>query len=164
MDTLGPQVFTHTEEPDPAKVEPVENFSYFKPTGGIWTSSLDGDVSGWIRWCKGEQWGISEDTKMWILYPESDLDIYTVDGLGDLQVLIQEYSISGAAGLREYVDYQGLAWETSYDGMRVTARGEHETRFSEPSLYGWDCESTLHFDWNFTDVEYVGYVTDVIDF
>ena len=30
-----------------------------------------------------------------------------------------------------------------YDAIFLTEKGQHETRFSEPSLYGWDCECVL---------------------
>jgi len=49
---------------------------------------------------------------------------------------------------RTLFPYASLDWEEiakHYDAIMLTEKGEKETRYTNPSLYGWDCESTLWF-------------------
>lgn len=75
---LGP------ERPTSEKMDPIENAGpkqgiMMKPVGGLWTSTLDGDSSPWLEWCRAERWGISEGTQAWLLEPAPDAAVLTID-------------------------------------------------------------------------------------
>jgi len=40
-----------------------------------------------------------------------------------------------------YLDFEQLS--KTYDAVWLTYNGERKTRYSNPDLYGWDCESVL---------------------
>lgn len=158
------QCFLGHDEPRPECVDPIQNADgangpRVKPLGGIWTSTLNEDGScGWLEWCRAEEWGISSDTKMWALTPTDDVSVLTIDTLDDLHELLEEFERDDGVvryPRDRYLDYERIASETEHDGVRVTRNGQRETRLSRPGLYGWDAESTVWFEWVFTDVEYV---------
>lgn len=153
---MKPQLFVHGEEPDPEKFDKVQNReAFWKPKGGLWTSTLDGDSSAWIDWCKRERWGLSEGMGKFALYPEDDVDVFVVDVYDDLEQLVEDYP-RDIQFPRPLIDFEKMAED--YDGMQVTERGQAETRFGKVNLYGWDCESTFWFNWCFEDVDYLGEV------
>ena len=46
------------------------------------------------------------------------------------------------SGVLGFLNFEELA-RSGIDAIFLTEEGEHATRFSEPGLYGWDCESIL---------------------
>lgn len=43
---------------------------------------------------------------------------------------------------KAYPDFEAIH-EAGVDAVYLTQQGERETRFNDPSLYGWDCECVL---------------------
>jgi hypothetical protein len=150
-----------------------------KGTGGLWTSTWLGkdDGSDWIQWCVGEGFHCPVDNKWtgYILEPKDDLNILVINSLKDMHILFDTYGYSQFPEIpeleQEALDFVAMAKD--YDGMRLTSHGQIVTRhgfswwsddfYGEElkdewkekkmrTLYGWDCESTFHFRWNFKEV------------
>lgn len=185
MSNVKPQVWVHSDEPDPEAVEPVHNAEHSppkKPAGGLWTSTLresdgDGVSSGWIEWMKAEHYSTVNDPQAWILYPEDDVSVYTIDDVWDAKEIMKQDERYQGTILQEYViDWDVVFGENDYDAIHLTEEGQHDTRFPNKtykdgervrraddlhpySLYGWDTECYLWDGWYFTDYEYAGEVT-----
>lgn len=156
------QVWMGTERPREEQMDPIENRDDLvsKPYGGLWTSPIDSEF-GWLDWCEMEDFFRSdEDEYLYEFIVDNDDDdvlVYTIDCEYDLNALldlferddIQKRSFQLFAPL----DFEALA--TVYDGIYLTENGQRETRLTEPSLNGWDCECVLWLDWCFSDVEYI---------
>lgn len=145
------------EKPCEDKLEPVENSDFLnKPEGGLWTSTLTNDnESAWVKWCRRERWWNTESRELWAL-EVGDADIYEIDTVADLGAIIEVFQADTPLSMPQ-LDFEALA--EVYDGIHLTANGQAVTRFiPEANLYGWDCESTLFFDWVFTDVWKLGQV------
>jgi len=155
---MKPQLFIG-KKPQAELLQPVKNKVYHcKPEGGLWTSThLTGGISDWTRWCEAEQWSThsgQEWQKRWLLTPVPDTHIATINSLLDLEQLLARYEQRHTTDIRithRVLDFEQLAKE--YDGIHLTESGQWATRFGEPNLYGWDCESTLWFHWSFTKVK-----------
>lgn len=165
------QVWVSNEEPKPEEVDPIKNSEdgpMKKPKGGLWTSTLrttEGDEvsSGWIEWMKSERWCNVKDPQAWVLEPKNDVDIYVIDSVADArEIMIPDERYRGYS-IEEYrIDWAEVFGIREYDGIRLTRKGQIETRFPDDrrfSLYGWDCECILWEGWQFTDVEYAGEIT-----
>ena len=107
-----------------------------KPVGGLWASPLDSSDS-WEQWCKAENFGdISSLTP--VLLEIDTSNFITIDKRMDLKKL-PWYRWHG---ILEGVDFEELV-RRGVDGIYLTSRGQVETRWAQPGLYGWDCESIL---------------------
>lgn len=148
-----------------------------KGKGGLWTSSYLGKQLGssWIQWCLGNDFGVPEDGifRGYLLEPKKRLKVYTIDSLEEMHTLFDKYGYEMYPNIP--VEMEGINWEEmskDYDALHLTENGENLTRhgFSffrdttkdlKPewkskrmrNFYGWDCESTFHFKWNFENVE-----------
>ena len=146
------------ELPTPDRFRPVKNDIRVKPKGGLWTSTWDWEntTSDWLEWCRGAmpEWA---DAPIHLLYPQDNLRVYTIDAWADLSQLLERFPLRDVPGVPKYIieslkTFALLNWEKiseEYDAVHLTVEGQQATRWSRPSLYGWDCESTLHFRWNF---------------
>jgi len=151
---LGPQLFVG-DRPDPARFLPPAmggDRPLGKPSGGLWTSPLvdrDGEAwSPWLEWCFGEMESVLAQPR-WRLDPDPAARIARIDGVPDLAALVARYPYAGApwADFWPEIDYAAAA--ADLDAIHLTERGQHATRFSVPSLYGWDCACTLFLRWCF---------------
>jgi hypothetical protein len=128
------------------------NSGWIKPDkGGLWTSPVRLDeetgtfTTGWLEWC------LSEDFRPETLktYFEFKLDpqsrIAKIDGVEDLNNLMSEHMDRSQMTLermwRQVLDFEAMAYH--FDAIYLTDKGQWDTRFSDPGLYGWDCESVL---------------------
>lgn len=150
------------EAPSPDRFKPITDSTRRKPTGGLWTSTWLGaaELSGWAEWCRIEDFGAVE-CDAWLLTPDADAEVYTVDTYSDLAYLHHCYGNSrriGDSDLFEcYLDWPLVA--ERFAGVHLTDEGQWRTRLTMPyDLYGWDCESTLWFRWAFSEVEHIGRV------
>lgn len=133
-----------------------------KPRGGLWTSTYDERYgSGWIQWCLSESFdcGPADPVfRVWTLEPDPAARIYEIDTYADLARLCERYGQT-----IEHGSYSETcpAWSRiarDYDAVHLTDEGQWATRFSDPNLYGWDCESTLWLRWAFVAVVDLGCV------
>ena len=118
---------------DVAKFKPVKNKMFVKPEGGLWASPVNSNY-GWREWCKDESFGnLSHHFKF-----EFEGNVFVIDGTRSAAQMpwLEAYSVL------KYPDFEKMV-SLGYDAIWLTEKGQHETRFGEPSLYGWDCESVL---------------------
>lgn len=118
---------------DPDKFKPVKNKSFVKPEGGLWSSPVNSNY-GWREWCKSESFGnLSHHFKF-----HFEGNVFVIDSCADAARMpwLTFY------GSIKYPDFEKMV-SLGYDAIWLTEKGQQETRFGEPSLYGWDCESVL---------------------
>lgn len=119
-----------------------------KPQGGIWTSSLLEDKLGsaWTVWCEREDYNLPKDGiwKAYLLQPNEDARIYTIDSLEDLQYILNKYKSRGN------INYKKA--RKDYDAIHLTWKGQGATYWE---LYGWDIESTIWLNEAYTVIEEV---------
>lgn len=116
---------------DKDKFEPANHWpGDMKPTGGLWSSPVEGD--GWAEWCRGENFRIEklESSSFKFRFAGNVLKIETVKDIIDLD---------RNPLCDMWVNFHSVLKD--YDGIWLTDNGQWETRFSRPSLYGWDCET-----------------------
>jgi len=141
--------------PCEARFKPIRNRSFVKPENGLWTSTWLGEpkVSGWVEWCRSESFSIGGH-QTWLLTPKPEARIAVVREMQDLKTLLNRYPLQRGKSedhFMQYLDFERMAQD--FDGMHLTEAGQWETRLTQPSLYGWDCESTCWFRWMFDGVK-----------
>lgn len=117
---------------DPSLFKPIQDWRWFKPKGGLWTSPAK-SIHGWAKWCHDTDY---RD-------PTSHFDVrfagnvLTIDSVADLdQLTWQDHELG-------YPLFEPLV-KRGIDAIHLTVRGESATRYSHPyNLYGWDCETVL---------------------
>ena len=121
------------EEFVPSKFMPVENIPFFvKPKGGLWASPVNA-ARGWSEWCKSEEFGDLSNNFTFVF----DGNVFVIDSLRSatsMPWIGHNYMKSP--------DFEKMI-EQGYDAIYLTEEGQIKTRFSTPSLYGWDCECIL---------------------
>lgn len=129
------------------RIEPVENY-LFKPKGGLWTSTYsETEGSAWVRRCaEGMPEWLTENC--YLIEIGAGAKVYEVDSYEDLARLRRRYPDRKSpfkvfVAFKEFVDWTKVARD--YDGVHLTEHGQRATRFTEPSLYGWDVECTVWF-------------------
>ena len=105
--------------------------------GGLWASPVDCSW-GWANWCRSEEWNEGALGE-WFEFNYHG-NVVVIDSHADLRALPQHNS--KISHFFNSPDFERLLAD-GVDAIHLTERGEHETRFSEPSLYGWDCECVL---------------------
>lgn len=117
-----------------ADFEEITNRTHNKPSGGLWASPVN-SAWGWKDWSDSEDWG-DLSTSFEIIYSGNTL---VIDTLFDLHHLIVQH-IDNFNSF--WPDFEAMK-KLGIDGIFLTEKGEKETRFTEPGLYGWDCESIV---------------------
>jgi len=144
-------------QPAPAQhlMTPVRNRIYRdKAEGGLWTSP-EGSGFGWDDWCRSEMPHWLGDR--WVLTVVGEPRVLAIDSLTDLELACLRFpappsdpSWGFARPPGPRMDWEAVAVE--YDAVWLTEAGQWATRFSEPDLYGWDCETVWWTRWMFSDV------------
>lgn len=147
--------------PDPAKfISPNHNFrrSHPKPNGGFWTSSeCPEECSAWVRYASAWEPGdFPGEQVVYRLLPLPGARVAVVDRRRDMEKILALYPRRpfGVRSPELLLDWEAIARD--YDALRLTARGEKETRYTGSPLWGWDCESTLWLRWAFRGQEKAG--------
>lgn len=170
---IPPQLFINNGKPDKSKIDPIQNeFFIPKAKGGLWTSSFIGPHgSDWVQWCLSEQCFIppSGTWESWLLYPIQDLNILTIDTYDDLKNAQKQYPLDFLSTEMQQMKiedqkrfiriFQPLDFERlqlHYHGIHLTKEGQWKTRYTHPSLYGWDCETYFWFNWYFERIKPLG--------
>lgn len=116
---------------DLSKFMPVKNRDHVKPKGGLWTSPIDSEW-GWKDWCESEEFGdLSVNFRLRFFGR-----VYVVDSMAAVEAL--PWRKAEWSDLLMWPDYEAIS---DVDAIHVTIEGERATRYEEPSLYGWDCET-----------------------
>ena len=118
---------------DASKFKPIKNQMHVKPLGGLWASPVDSEC-GWKQWCEAESYGnLSVSFSYYV-----DGKFLVIDSVADLN----KFQWKTFYDVIKYPDYEAVV-RAGYDAIYLTERGQNATRFSQPSLYGWDCECVL---------------------
>jgi hypothetical protein len=118
----------------PELIKPIKNSYWVKPDGGLWTSPIDSKW-GWVDWCESEKFKECNIENSFTLKFYDWAKICVIDSFSDL-VKLPYYE-----NYMRFLDFEEIA--ENYDAIWLTENGETKTRFSNPGLYGWDCESVL---------------------
>ena len=120
---------------------------WIKPHGGLWTSPVKCKY-GWKQWCKEEDFNTNKLKISFKLKLKPDAKICLIDSYTDLAKLpfIPHPLFKKIGSDRQLLDFETLARQ--YDAIYLTIKGEQETRFAKPTLYGWDCESVFIMNQN----------------
>lgn len=155
-----PQLYVGEERPSLELFKPIENRDFVKPSGGLWTSTYDSRYgSAWVEWCKQERFGFGENGYFpsWIVHPVAVSSLLVIDSYEDLEGAAKYYRRKDRPQIGSMTSLNFEEMAKDFDGMRLTAKGQAETRLTMPeSLYGWDCESTVWFRWAFFKVKSIG--------
>lgn len=148
------------DRPVPEKVKPIfpiQGWGEYqpKPGGGIWTSSLNSEgESGWIDWCRCEDYGDIDRSSWWQLMvaPENaDAKLLVIRHMGDVYNICMRYGPQEGSW---YPD-TGIDWmavqRDGYAGVHLTEEGFWSCRMDSMMVYPWDCESTVWFRWVFSE-------------
>jgi len=120
------------------KFKPIKN-DWIKPDGGLWTSPVDSPY-GWKQWCESERYELGEFEKgSFKLRLKRKARILVIDSVEDLRMLPQINTCSTRT--LAYIDFEAIS--KIADAVWLTYIGQQKTRYSKPSLYGWDIESVL---------------------
>ena len=111
----------------------IKNRKSTKPEGGLWASPV-GCAYGWKEWCEAESWK-NLTSRFETVYEGRT---FVIDSLRDLSEFIWQENGYGFG----FPDYEAMM-SIGIDGIYLTERGQNETRFTHPGLYGYDCECVL---------------------
>lgn len=118
----------------PELIKPITNINREKPYGGLWTSPIDSNW-GWKNWCDSENFRECNIENSFTLKLYDWSKICVIDSVSDLM------NLPYYENYMKFLDFEEIA--KNYDAIWLTDNGQTKTKFSNPSLYGWDCESVL---------------------
>ena len=160
MVTLPPQVFVCPEKPVPDKINPIADDLFWKPRGGMWTSTLDDDGGDWVRWLHGEgytldmpRWG----GDLWLLKPKP-AKLYVLANPDNYNELAERFphEMARTIGLKSFE--RMVCWPDvakHYDGIHVPMPWSYRFLIEEEHYAAGlffnicDAESTCWFKWCF---------------
>lgn len=157
---LSPQVFVSDSKPEAGKIHKVTERHFWKPFGGLWTSTLDEVGGQWLRWLNDndyfgtKRWG----GKLWLLEPK-EANLFVVWSPKEYRELTERFphemvSQEVVAHIGPFVDWPALS--EFYDGIYVpspwTWRFGHEDMAAAMFFYGMDAECTCWFRWRFQGI------------
>lgn len=161
---LQTQVCVLSSKPEAAKIGAIADDLFWKPRGGLWTSTLDDDRGDWVRWLEGE--GYTLDTPrwggdLWLLEP-ADANILVIAGPDDYNRIGREFPHPEAEKfdslLRSFdpsIDWQRVARE--YDAVHIPNPRPYRMLYEEEHYAAGmffnvtDAESTCWFNWCFEE-------------
>lgn len=166
---LKPQVFVSESVPEPEALDPIKNDYFWKPrSGGLWTSTLNDEGGGWLRWLHGEGYSLDQERwggKLWQLEPaEANLYVawspkefrelvrrYPHPEMEDFNTRIRAVSVSGfGEDFYLWVDWEEMSKD--YDGLHVPTPYSwrfHDDHAASMFFYSMDAECTCWFRWCF---------------
>lgn len=129
---------------DSEKFKPVTNvpYTWVKPANGLWASPvLEDGETGWSSWCRKACYASYSLKTYFDFHLAPETRIYVIDTFQELVDLVEAFSRDVFCNHYANLDFEKL--QTTYDAIYLTDNGEQATRYSQPSLYGWDCASLL---------------------
>ena len=164
---LAPQVFVSHTKPTPDSVNEVARDLFWKPRGGLWTSTLDDEGGDWVRWLKDQDYPLDDPRwggKLWRLEP-AEAHVCVIATPNDYNDLCDRFPYpdnpllgKGVKSMEKIIDWQSVA--LNYDALHVpTPRRyrfgsldiEDYERYYAAGLFfdTCDAESTCWFRWCF---------------
>lgn len=158
---LPTQVCVLSSKPEPEKINPIGDDLFWKPRGGLWTSTLDDDRGDWVRWLEGEDYSLSDPRwggDLWLLEPADAkvLVLATPDDYNNICKRFPHPNKDLVKGLRshEYMaDWQRVA--KAFDAVHIPnphpyRLGLFDEYYSAGMFFNTcDAESTCWFRWCF---------------
>jgi hypothetical protein len=144
---LPPQLHLGLPHLDALVVDAIYTQGKFsKPWGGLWTSTFtSGSGSAWLAYRASQEFtpGPSHPLSLWLLTPDANARILTIDTPADIERLFDAYSLPLSAPRSP--GSLGLNWPRlalDFDAFHLTQAG-FEADY--PLFSTWSCESTLWF-------------------
>jgi hypothetical protein len=119
------------------KFASIKNIEFVKPAGGLWVSPINSEW-GWKDWCEMEGFRVCDEKNSFTIDIKDSAKIFIINSYEDLL----KAPLTGR--MTRHIDFELMC--KKYDAIWLTAKGQEKTRFTEPGLYGWDCESILIMD------------------
>ncbi len=99
---------------------------------------------GWKEWILENEFEIERFDKSFTFQYTGN--ILKIDSFKDLSKLNWQRKLEQDASFYDFlstgIDFEKMLSD-GVDAIWLTEKGEKETRFTQPTLYGWDCESIL---------------------
>lgn len=131
---------------NPVLFQPAINKAtpWHKPAAGsgLWASPVDASF-GWREWCIREEYMTDRLRRSFEFWLSSDARIYSIDCPDDAAALPMREDSFGSFISRSIFNFDFEAIRKRWDVIYLTYEGFQSTHFSQPGLYGWDCESVL---------------------
>jgi len=124
---------------NPELILPIENNNWTKPCGGLWTSPINSNW-GWKDWCERENFRECSKENSFTLKLYDWAKTCVINSVSDLKHLPYYSKSYGKINMR-YLNFEKIA--KKYDTIWLTEKGLEKTMWSNPNLYGWDCETVL---------------------
>jgi len=147
------QLFINDHPFSPDKFDPPKNEAFYKPKGGLWTSTYSEGTSDWVRWCSGEHFkcGVYVGS---VLKVAKEARIYDIRSVADYTRLTEAYPFSpyGFGHIERKIEevlhgpslmFKFIDWELiseKWDGVHLVNPG---LRWDVMPLSAWDVESTV---------------------
>jgi hypothetical protein len=155
--TLAPQAVVLDEKPEEGKLNAPIKELFWKPRGGLWTSTLNDEGGEWLRWLYGEGYELSMKRwggKLWKLTPR-EARVYIIWSPKHLFELVERFPHPDAATLRPesfrcLVDWPAMAEE--YDAVHIPNPWPWRwgtDMCASMFFYSMDAECTCWFRWCF---------------
>lgn len=164
---LQKQLFIGDIAPSKENFRLVENtliISKPKHQTALWTSTYHPIYgSAWVQFCFESLSLNVNELNSYLITPAADARIYEINIEEDLQYLVPKYINTDCldSDFPQFMknsfailDYEKM--KNDYDGIHLTELGQIATRFTIPSLYGWDVECTLWLNPAWEKVESLG--------
>ncbi|MGL4774520.1 MAG: hypothetical protein ACRC2K_13245 [Clostridium sp.] len=130
----------------------LKNNKINKPIGGLWASPYhpkEEYISDWEEFCVESGFLLNTLDKGVIFELKKDARVYTIDEFNDLCFLYCHYKLFDSDSYFELIDFERIA--EKYDAILLTEKGQQDTRYTIPSLYGWDVETLLVLNYDAID-------------
>ena len=103
---LNTQVFVGTEKPEPDKISLLSDDLFWKPCGGLWTSTLDDEGGDWVRWLHDQGYSLDMPRwggDLWVLKP-TDANVLVIDNPGIYNDLAERFPhrMTGLKGIHAF--------------------------------------------------------------
>jgi hypothetical protein len=118
-----------------------------KPSGGLWTAPINARGTAWTEYCMS--YG-APDAPIYRVVPDPGAAVFIIHNVEDLQELERKFPDVEPPWVPMWPRLDWVAAAQAIDAVWLTEYGQHATRFSEPGLYGWDCETVLWLRPSFT--------------
>lgn len=164
---LDTQVWVGRAKPEAHLISSLAEDLFWKPRGGLWTSTLDAEGGDWVRWLHGENYSLDSERwggDLWVLEP-ADANLFVVSDPEDYNQLADRFphplgkKLHAEGHLRSFekmVDWPEMA--KHFDGVHIPVPhpyrlgfgGEFEQYYAASLFFNTcDAESTCWFRWCF---------------